>query len=143
MDRHRARRKRTFFKHINPLERFDDDKFIRRYRIDKQSVREMAQNFGQSGFCSTRGDTRGAGLTVEERVCTYAISHQNHNYYCRGGVPPLFLQTWVFFIKIFFFQLSIRHRTRCQENAYLALRFSFFADTSAQKNLFIVFRALI
>ena len=68
MDVHRARRKQTFFPHIHPLERFDDGKFISRYRIDKQTVIQMARDFGQSGFCRTRGDTRGAGLTVEERV---------------------------------------------------------------------------
>ena len=70
-----------------------------------QSVREMAQNFGQSGFYSTRGDTQGAGLTIEERVCTHTPFHIKIIVITAEAAcpPPPFLQTWVFFIKINFF----------------------------------------
>lgn len=62
------RRTREFYERVNPLVRFErEEKFRRRYRLTKNTVRELAAEFGQTLF-ATRGYQSGGGLTHEERV---------------------------------------------------------------------------
>lgn len=49
------------------MTRYDDTKFIARYRLSKEIVSELAAEFEASGLCSTK-TPRGGGLSVEERV---------------------------------------------------------------------------
>lgn len=68
MDVDRARRPKTFFPRVNPMTRYDEQKFGERYRLPKATVRLLAANYEASGLCATRLDSRGGGLSAEERV---------------------------------------------------------------------------
>lgn len=61
------RRKKVYYPRVNPMTRYEDNKFIARYRVSKDVVRKLAQEFGNSGLCST-SSRRGGALSVEERV---------------------------------------------------------------------------
>ena len=57
----------------NPLVYYDTErKFRRRYRLEKQAVRDLAFEFGQSRF-ATKGLRNGGGLSHVERVSTILI----------------------------------------------------------------------
>lgn len=47
---------------------YDAQKFQERYRLSKELVQTIADDFGASGMCSTRLDPRGGGLGIEDRV---------------------------------------------------------------------------
>lgn len=65
----RARTPKIYYPRINPLIRFETEgKFRRRYRLEKQCVRDLAEEFGQSDF-APQGLRSGGGLSHEERVC--------------------------------------------------------------------------
>lgn len=64
----RERRRKTFYPRVNPMTRYDSQKFIERYRVSKEIVTEISENFVVSGYCSTGLSPRGGGLSVEERV---------------------------------------------------------------------------
>ena len=64
----RARKRKTFYPRITPVNRFDEGKFIKRYRLDKETVTNMARRYEDSGYCSTAGDTRGGGISAVDRV---------------------------------------------------------------------------
>lgn len=71
-DRVRQRRAKRFYPRINPLIRFETEgKFRRRYRLDKETVRELAEDFGASDF-APQGLRSGGGMSHEERVCINA-----------------------------------------------------------------------
>lgn len=63
----RRRRRKVYFPRVNPMKRYDDTKFMARYRLSKEIVSELAAEFKASGLCST-STPRGGGLSVEERV---------------------------------------------------------------------------
>lgn len=49
--------------------RFDEQKVVKRYRISKELVRQLAVDCEQYGYCSTTfNGARGYGLSYEERV---------------------------------------------------------------------------
>ena len=62
-----GRKRREFFPRINPMRRFNPDKFVQRYRIDKETAKELARDYEASQYF-TGGDPRGGGITAEERV---------------------------------------------------------------------------
>lgn len=64
----RVRRRRVYRPRINPVNYFDEQDFLARYRLPKHIVRELAARFAISPFISTTGDVRGHGLHPEERV---------------------------------------------------------------------------
>lgn len=66
--------RREYFPRVNPLERFHrEEKFRRRYRLDKESVRQLAADFGNSDFAG-RGLGSGGGISNEERVSIHTVS---------------------------------------------------------------------
>lgn len=67
------RRTKVYYPRVNPMSRYDDKKFIARYRVSKEVVRKLAREFRASGLCSTYS-RRGGGLSVEERVSKTVIS---------------------------------------------------------------------
>lgn len=66
-----GRRRKVYRPRINPLEYFDDEDFLARYRLNKEIVRELSGRFANSQFISTYGDGRGSVISPEERVCIY------------------------------------------------------------------------
>lgn len=68
MDGARPRRPRTFYQRINPMIRYDEQKFRERYRLPKVTVQQLAADYAASGMCTTQLDARGGGLSAEERV---------------------------------------------------------------------------
>lgn len=64
----RERRRKTYYTRVNPMLRYDDQKFIERYRVSKDIVIEISAKFAVSGYCSTKQSPRGGGLSIEERV---------------------------------------------------------------------------
>lgn len=67
----RQRHRKIYYARINPMERFPDNKFVQRYRISKELVREISADYVNRGFCSTALTGRGGGLSAEERVSIY------------------------------------------------------------------------
>lgn len=65
--------RKTYFPHINPMLHFSDKKFQKRYRFSKDIERDLATQYGNSEFCSTQLDTKGGGLSADERVRTFSI----------------------------------------------------------------------
>lgn len=84
----RPRRPKTFFPHIDPMERFSDKKFVERYRLPKDVVRALATDYEVLGFCSTSLDARGGGLSGIERVSVY------FNYLCQTWFILLLIFSW-------------------------------------------------
>lgn len=64
----RGRRSKTYFPRINPILHFSDHKFKERYRLSKEIVQDFANRYANSDFCTTQLDTRGGGLSADERV---------------------------------------------------------------------------
>ena len=64
------RARREYYPRVNPLQRYNDQKFRRRYRLDKKSVIEIAEDFGRSQF-ATKGTRHSGGLSHGERVGHY------------------------------------------------------------------------
>lgn len=62
------RREKVYRNRINPIQHFDEQDFIARYRLNKDVVRHLSVRFGNSPYISTQDDPRGRGLTYEERV---------------------------------------------------------------------------
>ena len=99
------RRNKQFFPRINPLKRFNNHKFVQRYRLDKRTVLQLAHMFFVSGFCSTKGTKHGGGISPPERVIVHlllssllitSVSHKtkckrSHTYvYTLIHMSPLF-----------------------------------------------------
>lgn len=64
----RERRRKTYYPRVNRVTRYDDQKFVERYRISKDVVLDLAMQFDASAMCTTSASTRGGGLSIEERV---------------------------------------------------------------------------
>lgn len=62
------RRRKQFYPRVDPMERFSDEKFVERYRLPKDVVRQLAVDYEVLGFCSTSLGARGGGLSGVERV---------------------------------------------------------------------------
>ena len=79
-----GRKRREFFPRINPMRRFNPDKFVQRYRIDKETAKELARDYKASQYF-TGGDPRGGGITAEERVSIMLSVNVNmhHTLYVR------------------------------------------------------------
>ena len=48
-------KRKVYYPRVNPYTRYNNYKFIQRYRLNKVTVAGLANAFGQSRFCSTRG----------------------------------------------------------------------------------------
>lgn len=80
MEEGRNRRARRYYPRVNPLTRFETErKFRRRYRLDKEKVREIADDFGRSRY-APRGMRSGGGLSNEERVSNFSPLYINVLY---------------------------------------------------------------
>lgn len=66
MEHHR--RPKVYRNRVHPLEYFDDFDFISRYRLPKDVVRHLCEQFGNSMYISTHDDPRGKGVSAEDRV---------------------------------------------------------------------------
>lgn len=64
----RPRQPKTFFPRVDPMARFSDEKFVERYRLPKDVVRQLASDYEILGFCSTSLSASGGGLSGVERV---------------------------------------------------------------------------
>lgn len=75
MDGRRGGRRREYFPRISPLERYHvEEKFRRRYRLSKECVRQLAEDFGNSRF-ALQGYRSGGGLSHDERVITFCYCY--------------------------------------------------------------------
>ena len=61
------RSQRVFEKRVDPLVKFDTEKFRSRYRLSKEAVLDLAEDFGRSRFAS-KGKGRGGGLSNQLKV---------------------------------------------------------------------------
>ena len=64
----RARKVTEIRPRKDPVTYFDDADFIRRYRLPKATVEDLARQYEVSGFCSTMCSGSGAGITASQRV---------------------------------------------------------------------------
>ena len=70
----------TTFPRVHPLERYNDGKFLARYRLDKAFVQEFARHFGASEFCPVKGMPQGDGIPIVDRVCRFF--HVFYSVFC-------------------------------------------------------------
>lgn len=59
---------KTYFPRINPMIHFSDEKFMERYHLSKDIVRELDTLYANSDFYTTQLDTRRGGLSADERA---------------------------------------------------------------------------
>ena len=55
-------------RNTDPVTYFDDADFIRRYRLPKAMVEDLARQYEVSGVCSTMCSSSRAGITASQRV---------------------------------------------------------------------------
>ena len=65
------RKKKEYYPRVNPYTRYNNHKFVQRYQLSKVAVAGLANAFGQSCFCSTRGSRQSGGISIVERVSSF------------------------------------------------------------------------
>ena len=59
--------RKVFETRVDPLVKFDKEKFHSRYRLSKEVVLDLAEDFGRSRFAS-KGKGRGGGISNQLKV---------------------------------------------------------------------------
>ena len=67
-----GRYKKDYLEHHNPYLKWSEEKFIRKYRLSKARVQEIARDFGP--YSRTKGTKVGGGLSYIEQVSNSLIS---------------------------------------------------------------------
>ena len=62
------RKRKEYYPRVNPYTRYNNYKFVQRYHLNKVTVAGLANAFGQSRFCSTRGSQQSGGISIVEGV---------------------------------------------------------------------------
>ena len=63
-----ARKQKEIRPRKDPITYFDDQDFVRRYRLPKATVLELSRQYELSDFCSTMCSKSGGGITASQRV---------------------------------------------------------------------------
>ena len=67
------RKRKEYYERVSPFQRYTDEKFLQRFRLTKDVVHLLWEDFSRTPFASTKGTRRSKGLLHEERVCTLSL----------------------------------------------------------------------